>query len=53
MTGRHRLARRRKAVGHTQESLAALLGVDRSTTARWEHGSTEPMAWLRPDSPRR
>ena len=48
MTGRHRLARRRKAVGHTQESLAALLGVDRSTTARWEHGSTEPMAWLRP-----
>ncbi len=48
MTGRQRLSRRRKAVGHTQESLAALLGVERSTAARWEQGRSEPMAWQRP-----
>jgi transcriptional regulator with XRE-family HTH domain len=42
------LADRRKAVGHTQEQLAALLGVERSTVVRWEAGETEPLPWCRP-----
>lgn len=45
---RQLLARRRKALGLTQETLAALLGVDRSTVARWERGVTEPLPWNRP-----
>lgn len=46
--GRPRLARRRKAMGFSQESLAGRLAVDRSTVVRWERGSTQPLPWLRP-----
>ena len=45
---RDRLVRRRKALGLTQEDLAALLKVDRSTVVRWERGETEPIPWQRP-----
>lgn len=39
MTAKRRaLAERRRMVGHTQEKLAALLGVERSTVVRWEAG---------------
>ena len=47
-TKRERLAERRKAVGLTQEQLAELLQVDRTTVARWERGETQPLPWLRP-----
>jgi tetratricopeptide (TPR) repeat protein/DNA-binding XRE family transcriptional regulator len=43
---RQRLAARRKMLGLTQEALAALLGVERSTVVRWERGETEPLPWL-------
>jgi transcriptional regulator with XRE-family HTH domain/tetratricopeptide (TPR) repeat protein len=45
---RDRLVHRRKALGLTQEDLAALLKVDRSTVVRWERGETEPIPWQRP-----
>lgn len=45
---RTRLVRQRIASGHSQESLAALLGVDRSTVGRWERGLTTPQPWVRP-----
>src|SRR5207248_2610861 len=45
---RRALAERRKAVGLTQEQLATLLGVERSTVVRWEAGETEPLPWCRP-----
>jgi tetratricopeptide (TPR) repeat protein/DNA-binding XRE family transcriptional regulator len=45
---RKRLALRRKALGLTQEDLAAQLGVERSTVVRWERGETEPLPWIRP-----
>jgi DNA-binding XRE family transcriptional regulator len=49
MTAKRRaLADRHKAVGHTQEQLAALLGVERSTVVRWEAGETDPQPWCRP-----
>ena len=44
---RLRLAQRRKALGHSQEDLAALVDVDRSTVIRWERAETEPQPWLR------
>jgi transcriptional regulator with XRE-family HTH domain len=45
---RHRLAERRRAVGLSQERLADLLGVDRSTVVRWERAETDPQPWQRP-----
>jgi DNA-binding XRE family transcriptional regulator len=45
---RHSLAARRKAVGLSQEGLAHLVGVDRSTVVRWERADTEPQPWHRP-----
>ncbi|MEU5943249.1 helix-turn-helix domain-containing protein, partial [Micromonospora sp. NPDC047548] len=44
---RHRLAQRRKTVGHTQESLAEKLGVDRTTIVRWERAESAPQPWVR------
>jgi transcriptional regulator with XRE-family HTH domain len=45
---RDRLAQRRKALGLTQEDLAGLLNVERSTVFRWEHGECAPLPWIRP-----
>lgn len=45
---RRTLAERRKTVGHTQEQLAHLLGVERTTVGRWEAGATDPLPWFRP-----
>ncbi|QUH01510.1 helix-turn-helix transcriptional regulator [Saccharopolyspora erythraea] len=42
------LARSRRLAGHTQGALAARLGVDRSTVARWENGEATPGPTLRP-----
>jgi tetratricopeptide (TPR) repeat protein/transcriptional regulator with XRE-family HTH domain len=45
---RGRLVQRRKAMGLTQEQLAELLGVERTTVVRWERGQTQPQPWLQP-----
>jgi tetratricopeptide (TPR) repeat protein/transcriptional regulator with XRE-family HTH domain len=45
---RRRLAERRKALGLTQEALADLMGVERTTVVRWERGETAPLPWIRP-----
>lgn len=45
---RQQLAGRRKAMGYSQETLAALLRVDRSTVVRWERGEVAPQPYLRP-----
>jgi transcriptional regulator with XRE-family HTH domain len=47
MAGRDSLGARRKALGLTQESLAELLRVERSTVARWEQGTAAPRPWYR------
>ncbi|WP_211288926.1 helix-turn-helix domain-containing protein [Actinophytocola xinjiangensis] len=44
---RRLLVQRRKALGHSQEDLARLVGVDRSTIIRWERVETDPQPWLR------
>ncbi|GAA4888801.1 MULTISPECIES: helix-turn-helix domain-containing protein [Pseudonocardiaceae] len=45
---RDRLARQRHAIGLTQEQLAAVLGVERSTIYRWESGEVAPRPDLQP-----
>jgi DNA-binding SARP family transcriptional activator/DNA-binding XRE family transcriptional regulator len=45
---RDRLAARRRALGLTQEDLAARLRIERSTVVRWERGTTVPLPWLQP-----
>ncbi|MGW1837702.1 helix-turn-helix transcriptional regulator [Streptomyces sp. NPDC002067] len=42
------LAKRRKAMGYSQEKFAHEIGVDRTTAGRWERGETVPEAGLRP-----
>jgi transcriptional regulator with XRE-family HTH domain len=39
---RHGLVRQRRTAGFSQEGLARLLQVDRTTIARWERGDTDP-----------
>ena len=45
---RQRLVQRRKALGLTQEELAELVAVGRSTVVRWERGESEPLPSVRP-----
>ena len=45
---RHRLVSTRKEAGFSQERLAEVLGVERSTVMRWECGETSPQPWARP-----
>ncbi|HEX5303056.1 MAG TPA: helix-turn-helix domain-containing protein [Streptosporangiaceae bacterium] len=47
MTRRQRLIQRRKALGLTQEALAELVDVGRSTVVRWERGESEPLPSIR------
>ncbi|MGN9778137.1 helix-turn-helix transcriptional regulator [Micromonospora sp. H33] len=44
---RHRLSQRRKALGYSQERLADILDVERSTVVRWENAETDPQPWHR------
>jgi transcriptional regulator with XRE-family HTH domain len=46
---REAFIRRRIAVGFTQEALAAELGLEAKTVARWERGETTPKPHHRPD----
>lgn len=45
---RHDLTNLRKAAGHTQESLAEEVGVDRSAVWRWESGRSAPEVHTQP-----
>lgn len=45
---RRGLAAARRTAGHTQESLAESLGVDRTTVGRWEHSTGLPHPRIRP-----
>lgn len=49
VTRRDGIARRRAAMGFTQETLAEHLGLERSTVGRWERGTGAPQPWNRPD----
>ncbi|WP_422646766.1 helix-turn-helix transcriptional regulator [Actinoalloteichus caeruleus] len=49
VTRRESLARRRAALGYTQETFATALGIDRSTVARWERGVQSPQPWNQAD----
>ncbi|MFD8783765.1 helix-turn-helix transcriptional regulator [Kitasatospora sp. NPDC059599] len=42
------LAVQRRAAGHTQERLADLMDVDRTTVHRWEKGTATPQPWQMP-----
>ncbi|MFE4512700.1 helix-turn-helix transcriptional regulator [Kitasatospora sp. NPDC056783] len=42
------LAVQRRAVGYTQEQLANLMDVDRTTVHRWETGTATPQPWQMP-----
>lgn len=44
---RHDLAALRRAAGLSQEGLAELLHVDRTTAGRWEQGTSLPQPWNR------
>ncbi|MFJ9841758.1 helix-turn-helix transcriptional regulator [Kitasatospora sp. NPDC101155] len=44
-TRRDRFIAQRASAGFTQESLAAAMGVDRTTVGRWERGSALPRPW--------
>jgi transcriptional regulator with XRE-family HTH domain len=44
---RLRLAQRRKAVGFSQEALATVLRIERSTVVSWECGETDPLPRIR------
>ncbi|MFJ6381426.1 helix-turn-helix transcriptional regulator [Kitasatospora sp. NPDC092039] len=43
-----RLAVQRRAAGYTQEQLATLMDVDRTTVHRWEKGTATPQPWQMP-----
>jgi DNA-binding XRE family transcriptional regulator len=45
---RRALAERREIVGHSQETLARIVGVEPTTVGRWERGETCPQPWCRP-----
>ncbi|MFJ7277904.1 helix-turn-helix transcriptional regulator [Kitasatospora sp. NPDC098663] len=45
---RSRLAKRRKALGYSQEEFANELGVAVSTVVRWEAGKTDPQGYVHP-----
>ncbi|MET8542951.1 helix-turn-helix transcriptional regulator [Kitasatospora sp. NPDC004799] len=45
---RNRLAKRRKALGYSQEEFANELGVAVSTVTRWEAGKTDPQGYVHP-----
>jgi DNA-binding XRE family transcriptional regulator len=45
---RRALAQRRQVVGHSQETLARIVGVEPTTVGRWERGETSPQPWCRP-----
>ncbi|WP_327673384.1 helix-turn-helix transcriptional regulator [Kitasatospora sp. NBC_00458] len=48
MTRWGRLATQRRAAGFTQEQLAELMNVDRTTVHRWEKGTATPQPWQMP-----
>lgn len=42
------MGERRRSLGYSQEQLAELLGVDRTTIGRWESGRSTPQPPQRP-----